>query len=732
MRQSRYINFFICLTVALLSVCSCIDSDDDDDDDIHTDDDTGDDDDIPQGAPVPAPLQWGRYVCGELSGDEISITAGSYNLHGGQEASAQQIGAGLAAHGPFDVFALQECPDGYAQPIAEALGMDFFFSGGQAIMSTTPLKNPEHIVLANSHRHILHSDIEIDGTPFSVYGVHIGWNQGGDDEASQIIDPILKNDPADRIVLMGDWNEEYGSTQVAILNQRLADGWSSLGVHPSARTSWPAAGFYGGEGQQLIDNVYFNKEAGACAVAGEIINFSPPLSDHKPQWITLAFDGQFEPDGPKLLDYQQGFGPEAVGLLLDKPLQSIKVKLAWEETVFEATEIDIIGDGTIALVQAGQSLPAGSTVTATVLEAVDIDSVANSDAQELSFTWLANILVDGDAESGGTNWRLDEMEASAGRHHVFPLDGRKVFTGRLGSRRGYAYQTIHLEDQAAAIDAGLVWLTFSGASITGYRKVEDGDSNLLLPHDETEAVVDLYDADGRFLDHLSSGRFDTMYWQPWRVVKRIPPRARRAEVTLRSVAVELPFVFNTGAFDSLHLAVAIGQENHEIIGGNLLANPLFRHDLDNWESSSGLTIMQDHWFPFLRGADANSFTGDYMVSALTIGPAAEWLSQSIDLADYREYINQGVFGLHWGAAMRDLAGLIEGRLGLVFQDAQGAEIQSHQLDPVRISEWFTYSTTTPVPIEAAKAIFTWEAIPSGPVNIAAFIDAPFVYPVVLK
>ncbi len=743
------LQLFIILIFALIcaaSLFSCGGDDDDDDaadadddtaspddDDTTSDDDTApddDDDDFPF-IKLLESLAWKRYSCpaGEKNG--VTVIAGNYNIHGGNEGTPEEIGQALAAWGPFDVFSLQECPEEYAEPIADALDMDYFYLGGQSLMTKAPLIDPESIDFVDAGRdHFLHAHTEIEGETFSVYGVHMDWNETGDLENRELIDDYVAVDPVGRILLMGDWNEELGSTQARILDEQVADGWASLGVCPSCRTTWPAMQFYGAEGQQLIDNTYFNKSSGACSASGRIIHLTPNRSDHKPQAVHVFFpeDPQYTP--PILLDVVYGFGPRSFGLLFDKPIASAEVELYFGEADVELAAQQTIGDGTLLLIEAADALTAGAEYVVRVVSAEDTDGAQTTGAVDYEFPFYENLLANPGAENGETGWEMDGMKARRGFNHVVPLAGDAYFSGKGNHLRAHATQDVALDDYVELIDAGYGMLAFGGACATGYRIEPGGTSNILLPHDESEAVIEILDGQGQLLKHVSGGRFDTMYWQPWRVVQSIPPGARTARVVLRAYAAEMPLTFNSASFDALHLFVMTAQNPHELLGGNLVFNPLFHQRGLGWDMPDGAFVASDHWIPIRSNIDVNSATGDYWLMAFELWPRSKTVSQEISLTEYDELIESGGLSLQWGAYVRTWNPRSEVMLTMTFLGSSGEALGEDAMGPINIPEWFRYEKVTPVPTGTVAAKLAWTASTSEIlIGVAAFFDAPFVYPV---
>lgn len=218
----------------------------------------------------------------------IRVRAGSWNLHGGGEGTPAQVASFIAGLS-LDVLALQESPPGYAAAIAEASEMKFVAEDdGRAIVSRYALSEITHVSLRNG-RAFTRATASIEGALFAIYAVHIGWNVEGDLQARELIDEHLALDPVPHLLVAGDFNDEKYSSQNNILEEILADVWTALGLYPGERISWPSTAFDGSEGSQLIDLIFFRKTLPAIAVAGDVVNLSPVLSDHKPVWAELIY-----------------------------------------------------------------------------------------------------------------------------------------------------------------------------------------------------------------------------------------------------------------------------------------------------------------------------------------------------------------------------------------------------------------------------------------------------------
>jgi len=731
----------VCFYLFTLCFCSQNEDDDDDDngdndvtdddvadddsaDDDLTDDDAGDDDTTDDDDSVlNNDLVWGRCICGDVD-DHTLVRVGSYNLHGGNEASIEELAQGIANHLPFDLLFLQECPEDYSDGLAAELGMNSFRYGGLAILSFTELRDPVGISLA-AGRSVAQAHTSIDSVEFSVYAVHLGWNSEGDAQCREFIDEVIANDPAERIIAGGDWNEEPGSSQFDILYEQFADSWSSLGLVPSQRVSWPANMFYGSEGALLIDNNLFNKDSGACAVDGEIVNFSPILSDHKLQFSTIAFPPTAGPQAPYLLDVVFGFDENVLALLFDKPMAQAMVTVhnADDELVVDGAET--FGDGELVLVTLGEAMPVDVPLKVTVTDGQDVDGNAIAAEESLTFVYHENLIVDNGFEEGGVAWTLSKMEVKDDDWWgVEPLGGEHFVSGlALLKSHGSAEQTIDLSAMAEAIDDGRAYLEFGGFSRTGY--MTEGSSNVQRPYDEAEAVAKVFDADGRLLAWYSSGRLDTLYWQPWRLVEPLPPGAREVRITLRAVGGMFGLLFNAASFDALHLSVVDAGEPHGQISGNLLTNPLFEDGFAGWEKSGLLLVGVDRYAGPIANADVNSFTGEYWAAGLTTMSNVS-LTQTVDLSGYATQIDAQTLTAFWGGAMRPLVGLSDVSITLTFLDESDNELDEDLIGPYSAAEWCQYTSEIEVPAGARSAVIAMRG--GASLNLEAVVfDAPFIF-----
>jgi len=220
--------------------------------------------------------------------DGVKVRAVTLNLHGGQDARPPHI---IETLNPLNVdfLGLEECPAAYADEIGPALGlMHRVGTEGNVLLSRTALTATRSVSM-DAGRGFVSAQTVVDGASLSVYVAHIGWNVEGDLQCQEFSDRHIKPDPSERLLVMGDFNDEHLSSQADILETELEDAYTALGWYPGQRISWPATGFDGSEGSQLIDLFYYRKRFAPIVVAADVINAAPVLSDHKPARVDLIY-----------------------------------------------------------------------------------------------------------------------------------------------------------------------------------------------------------------------------------------------------------------------------------------------------------------------------------------------------------------------------------------------------------------------------------------------------------
>jgi hypothetical protein len=215
----------------------------------------------------------------------LTVRAATFNLHGGSEATAQQLGTFLAGLS-LDVVALQETPRALGVEIAAVAGFSAVEGDGQLLLAKAPLWAFERIEVLT--RSFVRARLMHQGVEFSVYSAHLGWNAEGDVQC-RLFRQHLDADPVPYQLVLGDFNDEHGSTQIGILDEAYQEASEKVGLYPGQRISWPATGFDGGEGSQLIDLIFFPRSLGVIVKEHQVLNTRPVLSDHKPVWVELLY-----------------------------------------------------------------------------------------------------------------------------------------------------------------------------------------------------------------------------------------------------------------------------------------------------------------------------------------------------------------------------------------------------------------------------------------------------------
>ena len=115
----------------------------------------------PQLTPADLILPAKEVPPGVVLPEGLTIRAATFNLHGGSEANAQQLGDFLASLS-LDVVALQETPAELGLEIAAVAGFSAVDGDGQLLLAKTPLLGFERVqVLTRSfvHARLMHQGV---------------------------------------------------------------------------------------------------------------------------------------------------------------------------------------------------------------------------------------------------------------------------------------------------------------------------------------------------------------------------------------------------------------------------------------------------------------------------------------------------------------------------------------------------------------------------------------------
>ena len=245
-----------------------------------------------------------------------------------------------------------------------------------------------------------------------------------------------------------------------------------------------------------------------------------------------------------------------------------------------------------------------------------------------------------------------------------------------------------------------------------YLRFPGGESRA-EPYDEAEVSFSLRDSAGAELWSTASGKFDTLYWWPWREAVAVPPGTRSARVVVAANRRTLiGGTRNDGAIDEVFFGIEIRPRAHGRLGGNLLSNPGAESvDLDPWNVEGG----------FRHGANLARFFTDYLVTrsgdgmfmAYPTGEVEEsTLSQVVELPEAAQY-------LRWGGRLKSFASLMGVGLRVEVLDAENNVACSAGTGELRCAQWESFSGVFRLPVGAIRARLI---VTAGIRGRAAFAD----------
>ncbi|MBI4584970.1 MAG: hypothetical protein HY717_13235 [Planctomycetes bacterium] len=646
---------------------------------------------------------------------QVSLKLLSYNVHIGGDAGTAAMGQFVARQGA-DLVSLQEVPNTfYRDTVARIAGYPHKsrLELGKTILSRTPIEEEQVIPLIDN-RSLLRISTTFEGIRLSIYDVHISWDAEGDAQAKQIINTYLPRDLNPRKIFIGDFNDEHFATQNIILESALCDAWTDLGIRPGARTSWPATGWSGSEGHQLIDLLLYDPAGGLFPLSGEILNLAPPLSDHRPVMFRVQLTDPITIHPPASFSVEAMLDARMLEVRFDREIES---EAAADSSHYAITRAD--------------GAPGPAVETATVdrhRRSVRLATAPHEAGQEYrlaiagiparqgsigmaappqAYRYLENLVANAGAEEGMSGWEvLGGMEAHSELRQVRPFLGERFFGGGKSDERSRASQAISLERFSQAIDGGYATLILGAYLSTGYLSFPGGESRA-EPYDDAEMRAQALDAAGAVLAETSSGKYDTLYWYPYREELLLPPGSRLLKITLaadRKLLLGGPQ--NDAAIDAVFAAVSIGETPHGYRSGNLLANPGAEEEtLAPWEGTPNLRRLKNYQ-PF-SGTIAVAASGDGMFLALSARDGGR-LSQTIALPAFTRFDY-----LRWGGTLRTFASRMSAAIRLEFLDAAGAVLRSSSTGPERRAEWTIHEVFTPIPEGAVQALLRLETAGTG-------------------
>lgn len=244
----------------------------------------------------------------------------TYNIHFGQgmddlvnlERLAQNI---LSEDIDPDIIGLQEVENGritsqgidMAFWLAKRLNMYYYYypainehAYGLALLSKYPIKSAKgyQIPSVSLERVLIHGVIEINDTfDLDVFVTHLGlldWEENLLAQVNFVLEKTNEVNETSRKILMGDFNLEYNSTQLAPILTSFNDTLIEfLGVFPPRPITFPSINLYDGT-EESIDYIF---ATGYTSIIDShvVTNFMPGNSpaefgsDHLPVVATLTF-----------------------------------------------------------------------------------------------------------------------------------------------------------------------------------------------------------------------------------------------------------------------------------------------------------------------------------------------------------------------------------------------------------------------------------------------------------
>ena len=239
--------------------------------------------------------------------EPISVRVAAYNVEFGKNASPEEIGKMFKPYN-FDIIGFNEVPDGdWTTRVGKALGMKHTYVGKissanhkdkyKSILSRTPLQSTvEHELTVQRKRSwnpasVVQAVTQINGIPISFYSLHIcrSTDSHNTGHAYRLANEILPKDKTDRIIVLGDFNNEMGDHALKKIEQAgMRATWGDLKIDVSKEFTYNALDPTKNHG--VIDHIFYSTKSKAEVTEGGIIELKKTLSDHKPIWAEIVFE----------------------------------------------------------------------------------------------------------------------------------------------------------------------------------------------------------------------------------------------------------------------------------------------------------------------------------------------------------------------------------------------------------------------------------------------------------
>lgn len=600
----------------------------------------------------------------------VRLRVGTFNIYGTKFATAEEIGAFLAAQN-LDVVALEEVPSIEARDlIAKAAKLPYAYGDGLVLLSATALSDVREVPLVKG-RALEHGLLSKDGLTISVYAAHISWDLDGSRQARQMVDEVLADDPHQALLMMGDFNDETYSGQVTILKEALEDAATRLGIYPGQRISWPSFGFDDTEGSQLIDLVFFRKRLMPLVIDLTIHNLAKLLSDHKPVTAELLFPA----------DGQTPFAQD--------PNEARREPFAgW---------------------------PKESARPANLL--------VNPGAEDGLTGW---------SDEGGAQSVAERRgQAPHGGQAFFT---GFLAPPEANAKLSVLRQTVSLAAQAKAADDGRLRLYLAGYMATERELLTDGTLTCTspIPYDDAEVTLELLGADDRLLARVVSGRRDTLAWHPFTAIVDAPPGTRQARLSLLSHHKPHNNDSNDGMFDDLYLGAEELTTAHSRKSANLIPEggaetlSLAGFTAKNFEAKADLSYAGLVVFPPWSYSGKGYYHAGGLIDLTPGATSPASLVATLDLSQVADRLATERLVLHYGAALRTYSGLNTIKVELELINRDGTSWHTLTAGETHAAEWLPYAwrTTLPPGTGAARLIISGDVATQ---NAAIYADDVFAY-----
>ena len=248
-------------------------------------------------------------TCLVATGSEkpVIVRVAAYNVEFGRSTTPEQVGKMFKPYN-LDIIGFNEVPDGdWTARVGKALGMKHTYVGKissanhkdkyKSILSRTPLQSTvEHELTVQRRRSwnpssVVQAVTQINGIPISFYSLHIcrSTDSHNTGHAYRLANEILPKDKTDRIIVLGDFNNEMGDHALEKIEQAgMRATWEDLKIDLSKEFTYNAMDPKKNHG--VIDHIFYSTKSKAVVTDGGIIELKKPLSDHKPVWAEIVFE----------------------------------------------------------------------------------------------------------------------------------------------------------------------------------------------------------------------------------------------------------------------------------------------------------------------------------------------------------------------------------------------------------------------------------------------------------